>query len=92
MLKQVLGESGETTEVGEEDKQSHHSDIIMACPRTPRQHAGMHTYVLADAVQIKQVATMVSFQRLYQIPDCHFGQMTQTQSVLISQLFAFLIS
>lgn len=42
MLKQVLGESGETTEVGEEDRQSHHSDSIMECRRTPRQHAGTH--------------------------------------------------
>lgn len=93
MLKQVLGESGETTEVGEEDKQSHHSDIIMACPRTPRQHAGMHTHILTDAVQIIsvlicQVATLMTGVISKIIPDtrlCHFGQVTQTQSVLISQ-------
>uniref|UniRef100_A0A8C3GCS5 Centrosomal protein 95 n=1 Tax=Cyclopterus lumpus TaxID=8103 RepID=A0A8C3GCS5_CYCLU len=40
MLKRVLGESGESSEVREEDKQSHHSDSIMECGRTPRQHAG----------------------------------------------------
>ncbi|XP_008294771.1 centrosomal protein of 95 kDa [Stegastes partitus] len=38
MLKRVLGESGESSEVREEDKQSHHSDSIMECRRTPRQH------------------------------------------------------
>uniref|UniRef100_A0AAQ5YD63 DUF5745 domain-containing protein n=1 Tax=Amphiprion ocellaris TaxID=80972 RepID=A0AAQ5YD63_AMPOC len=37
MLKRVLGESGESSEVREEDKQSHHSDSIMECRRTPRQ-------------------------------------------------------
>ncbi|XP_068582699.1 centrosomal protein of 95 kDa-like isoform X3 [Cebidichthys violaceus] len=40
MLKRVLGESGESSEVREEDKQSHHSDSIMECGRTPRQHTG----------------------------------------------------
>lgn len=43
MLKRVLGESGEAAEVREEDKQSHHSDSIMECRRTPRQHTGTHT-------------------------------------------------
>ncbi|XP_018520398.1 centrosomal protein of 95 kDa [Lates calcarifer] len=38
MLKRVLGESGESSEVREEDKQSHHSDSIMECRKTPRQH------------------------------------------------------
>ncbi|XP_038569783.1 centrosomal protein of 95 kDa-like isoform X1 [Micropterus salmoides] len=38
MLKRVLSESGETSEVREEDKLSHHSDSIMECRRTPRQH------------------------------------------------------
>ncbi|KAM9857596.1 centrosomal protein of 95 kDa-like [Aulostomus maculatus] len=38
MLKRVLDESGESSEVREEDKQSHHSDSIMECRRTPRQH------------------------------------------------------
>ncbi|XP_042341245.1 centrosomal protein of 95 kDa-like [Plectropomus leopardus] len=38
MLKRVLGESGESSDVREEDKQSHHSDSIMECRRTPRQH------------------------------------------------------
>ncbi|XP_056266144.1 centrosomal protein of 95 kDa-like isoform X2 [Pseudoliparis swirei] len=38
MLKQVLGGSGESSEVREEDQQSHHSDSIMECGRTPRQH------------------------------------------------------
>nr|XP_040042584.1 centrosomal protein of 95 kDa-like isoform X2 [Gasterosteus aculeatus aculeatus] len=38
MLKRVLGETGESGEVREEDKQSHHSDSIMECGRTPRQH------------------------------------------------------
>ncbi|XP_072240690.1 centrosomal protein of 95 kDa-like isoform X2 [Leuresthes tenuis] len=38
MLKQVLGESGESSEIREEDKQSHHSDSIMECRRAPRQH------------------------------------------------------
>nr|XP_046265146.1 centrosomal protein of 95 kDa-like isoform X3 [Scatophagus argus] len=37
MLKRVLSESGESTEVREEDKQSHHSDGIMECRKTPRQ-------------------------------------------------------
>ncbi|XP_047435157.1 centrosomal protein of 95 kDa-like [Mugil cephalus] len=40
MLKRVLNESGETSEVKEEDKQSHHSDSVMECRRTPRQHTG----------------------------------------------------
>ncbi|XP_075946434.1 centrosomal protein of 95 kDa-like isoform X2 [Anarhichas minor] len=40
MLKQVLGESGESSEVRDEDKQSHHSDSIMECGRTSRQHTG----------------------------------------------------
>ncbi|XP_076585078.1 centrosomal protein of 95 kDa-like isoform X2 [Chaetodon auriga] len=35
MLKRVLSEGGESRE---EDKQSHHSDSIMECCRTPRQH------------------------------------------------------
>ncbi|XP_034385720.1 centrosomal protein of 95 kDa-like isoform X3 [Cyclopterus lumpus] len=43
MLKRVLGESGESSEVREEDKQSHHSDSIMECGRTPRQHAVLGT-------------------------------------------------
>ncbi|XP_029359752.1 centrosomal protein of 95 kDa isoform X2 [Echeneis naucrates] len=38
MLKRVLGESGESSEVREEDKQSHHSDSIMECRKIPRQH------------------------------------------------------
>ncbi|KAL6110262.1 cep95 [Pungitius sinensis] len=39
MLKRVLRETGESGEVtGEEDKQSHHSDSIMECGRTPRQN------------------------------------------------------
>ncbi|KAL7404596.1 hypothetical protein ABVT39_016913 [Epinephelus coioides] len=38
MLKRVLGESGESSDVREEDKQSHHSDSIMECRRTSRQH------------------------------------------------------
>ncbi|XP_022620703.1 centrosomal protein of 95 kDa isoform X1 [Seriola dumerili] len=37
MLKRVLGESGESCEAREEDKQSHHSDSIMECRKTPRQ-------------------------------------------------------
>ncbi|KAM7393961.1 hypothetical protein PAMP_020794 [Pampus punctatissimus] len=40
MLKRVMGESGESSDVREEDKQSHHSDSIMECRRTPRQHTG----------------------------------------------------
>ncbi|KAM9363657.1 centrosomal protein of 95 kDa-like [Symphorus nematophorus] len=40
MLKRVLSESGESSEAREEDKQSHHSDSIMECRRTPRQHTG----------------------------------------------------
>ncbi|XP_070773236.1 centrosomal protein of 95 kDa-like [Enoplosus armatus] len=40
MLKRVMSESGESSEVREEDKQSHHSDSIMECRRTPRQHTG----------------------------------------------------
>ncbi|XP_069386453.1 centrosomal protein of 95 kDa isoform X1 [Paralichthys olivaceus] len=40
MLKRVLEESGESSEVREEDKQSHHSDSIMECRKTPRQHMG----------------------------------------------------
>ncbi|XP_073319915.1 centrosomal protein of 95 kDa-like [Pagrus major] len=40
MLKRVLSESGESSDVKEEDKQSHHSDSIMECRRTPRQHTG----------------------------------------------------
>ncbi|XP_042287428.1 centrosomal protein of 95 kDa-like [Thunnus maccoyii] len=40
MLKRVLDESGEPSEVREEDKQSHHSDSIMECRRTSRQHTG----------------------------------------------------
>ncbi|XP_040891838.1 centrosomal protein of 95 kDa-like isoform X3 [Toxotes jaculatrix] len=41
MLKRVLGESGESSEVREEDKQSHHSDSVMECRKTPRQHTGI---------------------------------------------------
>ncbi|XP_029907304.1 LOW QUALITY PROTEIN: centrosomal protein of 95 kDa-like [Myripristis murdjan] len=40
MLKRALGESGESSEVREEDKQSHHSDSIMECRRTPRPQTG----------------------------------------------------
>ncbi|XP_059196531.1 centrosomal protein of 95 kDa-like [Centropristis striata] len=40
MLKRVLCESGESSEVREEDKQSHHSDSIMECRRPPKQHTG----------------------------------------------------
>ncbi|KAM4603668.1 centrosomal protein of 95 kDa-like [Polymixia lowei] len=40
MLKRALDESGESSEVREEDKQSHHSDSIMECRRTPRPHTG----------------------------------------------------
>ncbi|XP_044047141.1 centrosomal protein of 95 kDa-like isoform X2 [Siniperca chuatsi] len=40
MLKRVMSESGESNEVREEDKQSHHSDSIMECRRTPREHTG----------------------------------------------------
>ncbi|XP_028273284.1 centrosomal protein of 95 kDa-like isoform X2 [Parambassis ranga] len=36
MLKRVLGESGESSEFREEDKQSHHSDSFMECHRIPR--------------------------------------------------------
>ncbi|XP_054460221.1 centrosomal protein of 95 kDa-like isoform X3 [Anoplopoma fimbria] len=43
MLKRVLGESGESSEVREEDKQSHHSDSVMECGRTPRQHTVLGT-------------------------------------------------
>ncbi|XP_037620614.1 centrosomal protein of 95 kDa-like isoform X1 [Sebastes umbrosus] len=43
MLKRVLSESGESSEVREEDKQSHHSDSIMECRRTPRQHTVVGT-------------------------------------------------
>ncbi|KAM8880077.1 centrosomal protein of 95 kDa-like [Spinachia spinachia] len=40
MLKRVLGEtSEESSEVRDDDKQSHHSDSIMECGRAPRQHA-----------------------------------------------------
>lgn len=38
MLKRVLSESGESSEVREEDKQSHHSDSVMECRRAPKQH------------------------------------------------------
>lgn len=38
MLKRVLDESGESGEVREEDKQSHHSDSVMECRRAARQH------------------------------------------------------
>ncbi|KAF3687471.1 Centrosomal protein of 95 kDa [Channa argus] len=40
MLKRVLGESEESSEVRQEDKQSHHSDSIMECRRTSGQHIG----------------------------------------------------
>uniref|UniRef100_A0A667ZWE6 Centrosomal protein 95 n=1 Tax=Myripristis murdjan TaxID=586833 RepID=A0A667ZWE6_9TELE len=43
MLKRALGESGESSEVREEDKQSHHSDSIMECRRTPRPQTGTHS-------------------------------------------------
>ncbi|AWP05889.1 putative centrosomal protein of 95 kDa [Scophthalmus maximus] len=43
MLKRVLGESGESSELREEDKQSHHSDSIMECRKTPRQHTDSGT-------------------------------------------------
>ncbi|XP_026158832.1 centrosomal protein of 95 kDa isoform X2 [Mastacembelus armatus] len=39
MLKRVLDETGESSEVREDDKQSHHSNSIMECHRLPnRQH------------------------------------------------------
>lgn len=47
MLKRVMSESGESSEVREEDKQSHHSDSIMECRRTPRQHTGKCTLWLS---------------------------------------------
>ncbi|XP_029997665.1 centrosomal protein of 95 kDa isoform X2 [Sphaeramia orbicularis] len=40
MLKRVLGETGESSEVREEDKRSHHSDSVMECRRNSRQHTG----------------------------------------------------
>ncbi|XP_033985038.1 centrosomal protein of 95 kDa-like isoform X2 [Trematomus bernacchii] len=40
MLKRVLGDSGESSDVREEDKQSHHSDSVMECRRAPRQQTG----------------------------------------------------
>ncbi|XP_063739846.1 centrosomal protein of 95 kDa-like isoform X1 [Eleginops maclovinus] len=40
MLKRVLGESGESSDAREEDKQSHHSDSVMECRRAPRQQTG----------------------------------------------------
>ncbi|KAM9314158.1 centrosomal protein of 95 kDa-like isoform 3-T3 [Pholidichthys leucotaenia] len=43
MLKRVLGESGESSEVREEDKESHHSDGVMEYHRTPRQHTDAGT-------------------------------------------------
>ncbi|XP_071361359.1 centrosomal protein of 95 kDa-like [Trachinotus anak] len=43
MLKRVVGESGESSEVREEDKQSHHSDSVMECRKTPRQHTVSET-------------------------------------------------
>ncbi|KAJ8363560.1 hypothetical protein SKAU_G00123910 [Synaphobranchus kaupii] len=43
MLKRALGESAETTETKEEDKQSHHSDSFMECRRTKRQTGTPHT-------------------------------------------------
>lgn len=46
MLKRVLGESGESIEGREEDKQSHHSDSIMECHRISRQHTGTNTLLL----------------------------------------------
>ncbi|XP_058496892.1 centrosomal protein of 95 kDa-like isoform X3 [Solea solea] len=38
MLKRVLGEPGESSEVRGEDKQSHHSDSVMECHKIPKQH------------------------------------------------------
>lgn len=46
MLKRVLGESGESSEGREEDKQSHHSDSIMECHKIPSQHTGTNTFLL----------------------------------------------
>ncbi|KAK9973169.1 hypothetical protein ABG768_023912, partial [Culter alburnus] len=47
MLKRALGEIGEMCEPEEEDKQSHHSDSIVECRRTPKNigscHARAHT-------------------------------------------------
>ncbi|KAK5899328.1 hypothetical protein CesoFtcFv8_008819 [Champsocephalus esox] len=40
MLKRVLGDSGESSDGREEDKQSHHSDSVMECRRAPRQQTG----------------------------------------------------
>ncbi|XP_070683830.1 centrosomal protein of 95 kDa-like isoform X2 [Pempheris klunzingeri] len=40
MLQRVLGESEGSSDVREEDKQSHHSDSIMECRRSPNQHTG----------------------------------------------------
>ncbi|KAK1886590.1 Centrosomal protein of 95 kDa [Dissostichus eleginoides] len=40
MLKRVLGDSGESSDVREEDKRSHHSDSVMECRRAPRQQTG----------------------------------------------------
>ncbi|KAJ8002046.1 hypothetical protein DPEC_G00175740 [Dallia pectoralis] len=40
MLKRALGESGETEEVRDEDKQSHHSDSVMECRRPQRRPTG----------------------------------------------------
>ncbi|XP_041838367.1 LOW QUALITY PROTEIN: centrosomal protein of 95 kDa-like [Melanotaenia boesemani] len=43
MLKRVLEESGESSEVREEDKQSHHSDSLMERRQTPRQQTVSRT-------------------------------------------------
>uniref|UniRef100_A0AAX7VY92 DUF5745 domain-containing protein n=1 Tax=Astatotilapia calliptera TaxID=8154 RepID=A0AAX7VY92_ASTCA len=52
MLKRVLGETGESTEVREEDKQSHHSDSIMERRRTSRQDTGVHTFLSTNFVVV----------------------------------------
>ncbi|KAF7655099.1 hypothetical protein LDENG_00060750 [Lucifuga dentata] len=53
MLKRVVGESGESSDIREEDKQSHHSDSIMECRRTPRQQTG-----LADTEPTQQTRSL----------------------------------
>ena len=59
MLKRVLGESEESSEVREEDKQSHHSDSIMECRRTPRQHTGKHTlYINTQSTHSLSLSTL----------------------------------
>lgn len=70
MLKRVLSESGESSEVREEDKQSHYSDSIMECRRTPRQLTGTHTSWLTSCITNYATNSFLTYRSLKSTIPC----------------------